>query len=224
MKLAIYDFDGTIFNNETIPFLVKYYSKHNYSKLKLIKFYAKIIKLLITYKLKLNPTIDKEKFRSSAATIFMVLFEDMNEDAIHDFFSKCGKDVVQYFNPKVVESIHSKKSQGYHTVICSGANTLLLGEVAKQLPIDTVIGTELKFNTDGSYDFTHEQVIVTGKNKPIALLNHFNKDEINWTDSYAYGDSYYDYDILTLTNHPVAVTPDDELRKIAVDNNWDIID
>ncbi len=35
MKLAIYDFDGTLFDEETLPFIAKYYGKNKYSKIKL---------------------------------------------------------------------------------------------------------------------------------------------------------------------------------------------
>lgn len=40
MKLAIYDFDGTLFQNETLPFILKYWQKNKYKKRILIKTYC----------------------------------------------------------------------------------------------------------------------------------------------------------------------------------------
>jgi HAD superfamily hydrolase (TIGR01490 family) len=223
MKLAIYDFDGTLSNKETIPFLVEFYRKNNYSYTKLGKFYLKMIGLTVKYKLKVDSSLDKEKYRETATNTFMYLFEDMNKSEIVKFFSDSTAELVEYFNPKVVESIRYRKEQGYHIVLCSGANTLLLREVTKYVDFDAVIGTELHFLEDGSYDFNSHMSVTTGKNKPIAVLERFKDKEVDWQNSCAYGDSYYDYDVLNLTGNPIAVTPDKSLRDIAMEKGWEIL-
>jgi HAD superfamily hydrolase (TIGR01490 family) len=223
MKLAIYDFDGTLCEKETLPFIFKFYRKNNYSKIKSAQFYIRIIGLTLKYKLKLDSSLDKEKYREIAATIFMYLFEDMKKDDIVKFFCDCASEIVEYFNLKVVESIKIRKEQGYHIVVCSGANTLFLSEIAKHIEFDEVIGTELSFLEDGPYDFEAQIFITTGKNKPIALLERFKDKEVDWQNSCAYGDSYYDYDIMNLTGTPIAVNPDEGLRAIAMEKGWEIL-
>jgi len=223
MKLAIYDFDGTIFEKETLPFIVKYYGKKRYSTFRLIRFYLQVIRLLAVYKLRLDPRMDKERFRAEASVQFMHLFDDMTKEEIVIFFRDCTTELIQHFNPKVVESIQERKAEGCHTVICSGANTLLLNEIVKHLPVDTIIGTELVFLPDGTFDFDANITIVTGKNKPTALLKTFDEKTIDWENSFAYGDSHYDHHILRLTGNPVAVNPDDKLKEIALEQNWSII-
>ncbi len=223
MKLAIYDFDGTLFDEETLPFIVKYYGKNKYSKSKLIKFYAKIVILTLKYKLKIDRTLDKEKYRAAAANIFMILFEGTKKEGVVDFFSDCTKEIVKHLNGDIVTSVEEKKAEGFHTVLCSGANTLLLEEVSKHVKFDTVIGTELVFLPDGAYDYNAAITIITGKNKAIALLERFKDIDVNWEDSFAYGDSYYDYDMLKLTGNPIAVKPDEGLRRIATENAWSIL-
>lgn len=223
MKLAIYDFDGTLCDQETIPFLIEFYRKNKYSYTKLGQFYFRMIGLTFKYKLKLDSSLDKEKYRATAATTFMYLFENKKKEDIVDFFSDSAAELVKYFNPKVVESISEKKEQGYHIVVCSGANTLLLNEIAKHIELDEVIGTELSFLEDGSYDFDSRMFVTTGKNKPIALLERFKDKEVDWVNSYAYGDSYYDYDFMNLTGNPVAVNPDEGLRDITKEKGWEIL-
>ena len=223
MKLAIYDFDGTLYEKETLPFIIKYYGKKNYSKIKLIQFYIRIIGLTLKYKLKLDESLDKEKYRATSSKIFMHLFENMKKEQINKFFCDCVIEMIKHFNPEVVKSINNKKKHGYHIVVCSGANTLLLNGVANYIEYDTVIGTELHFLENGLYDFDAQLVVITGKNKSKAVLERFKDKEVDWENSYAYGDSYYDFDVMNLTGNPVAVNPDEGLRKVAVENGWEIL-
>ncbi|MDN6626607.1 MAG: HAD-IB family phosphatase, partial [Pisciglobus halotolerans] len=153
----------------------------------------------------------------------MYLFEDMKKRDIVTFFRDSASEINEYFNPKVVESIKNRKKEGYRIVLCSGANTLLLNEVAEYIELDDIIGTELFFLEDGSYDFNSPVFVTTGKNKPIALLERFKNKEIDWQNSCAYGDSYYDFDIMNLTGNPIAVTPDAGLREIAIEKGWEIL-
>ncbi len=153
----------------------------------------------------------------------MILFEGIDKEDIIEFFRDCTKEIVKHFNLAIEASVIEKKAEGFHTVLCSGANMLLLEEVAKYIEFDTVLGTELNFLPDGTYDFKAPLTIITGKNKPIALLERFNGTEINWEDSFAYGDSYYDSDMLELTGNPVAVNPDERLRRIATEKGWSIL-
>lgn len=51
MKLAIFDFDGTLFPNQTIPYLMKRYVKLGYSKIRYSVFLGKLFIAFIKYKL-----------------------------------------------------------------------------------------------------------------------------------------------------------------------------
>jgi phosphoserine phosphatase len=47
VKLAIFDFDGTLFLEDTLPFLLKQWAKFGYSKLKLGIVYASLARLYV---------------------------------------------------------------------------------------------------------------------------------------------------------------------------------
>lgn len=222
MKLAIFDFDGTLFQKETLPYILKFWGKNKYPKVILIKTYIRILSLYTVYKLKLNSNMDKELFRAKASNLFLRLFENLDKEALIDFFKSCSQSMQTHFNTEVIAAIYEKKKAGYHTVICSGAYDLLLHEIKDDLPIDTIIATKLVF-VNNHIDYKAPMTIITGANKTTALLDVFDHKKINWQDSYAYGDSYYDYKILSLTGNPVAVTPDAQLRSIAEEKNWQII-
>lgn len=172
---------------------------------------------------KVTPSMDKEKFRAKASMIFLKLFENMTREELNEFFVKCSTSISEHFNHQILKSMAQSKEEGYHIVVCSGAYDLLLEQMRQYVHIDTILGTKLHFTSDNTLDYDKPLHIVTGKNKSAALLKVFDKDTIDWANSYAYGDSYYDYDILSLTGNPIAVTPDDRLRKIATEKNWHII-
>jgi phosphoserine phosphatase len=46
--------------------------------------------------------------------------------------------------------------------------------------------------------------------------------EVDYSNSYAYADSVSDHYMLEMVAHPVATYPDEGLRKIAVEKNWQI--
>jgi len=48
-------------------------------------------------------------------------------------------------------------------------------------------------------------------------------DSINWSESWAYADSYSDLPVLERVGHPIAVYPDNELATHAQEHRWEII-
>lgn len=223
MKLAIFDFDGTLFTKETLPYLLKFWGQAGYSRKKQIITFTKIIGLLVIYKLKLIKGMDKERFRGSASQIFLEMFKGLNKDELGHFFRKCSSEMKNDFNYVVVSLLKKAKNDGYHTVLLSGAYDMLLHQIASELPIDTVIGTEIHFTKQGHIDFNKKIDVVSGINKMNMIEKIFIDKNVDWNESSAYADSYYDFDILSKVGHPVAVNPDSRLKEIAVAKDWKII-
>lgn len=223
MKLAIFDFDGTLFTKETLPYTLKFWGKAGYSRKKQMVTFAKIIGLLIIYKLKLIRGMDKERFRGLASQIFLEMFKGLNEEELRDFFSRCSVEMEKDFNQEVVSLLKRAKDDGYHTVLLSGAYEMLLQQLATELPIDSVIGTEIYFTDQGYIDFDKKIEVVSGINKMKMIEKIFNDEKVNWSESKAYADSYYDFDILSMVGHPYAVNPDSRLKEIAIKEDWGIL-
>lgn len=224
MKLAIYDFDGTLFTGETLPYVLKFWKKNNYSKLTFIKSYIRIVTLYLIYKSKINPKLNKERFRAKASLDFLKIFKGMSKEEISHFFTLCASSMKDHFNKNVLDYMEKHHNEGFHIVICSGAYDLLLEAIKEELPIDTIIGTKIPFTADNTIDYSQSLFVTSGKNKKSSLLESFTYSSVDFTESYSFGDSYFDYDILTLTGHPIAVKPDEKLKVIAVENKWEILD
>ena len=126
------------------------------------------------------------------------------------------------FNPLVLSKIKQHVADGVHIMLVSGAYTPLLHSVTKELPIDTIIGTDIpvkKQLIDSKTPIFH----VHGLKKNEKILSYLSGKEIDWSNSFAYGDSYSDLSVLELVGNPVAVQPDSKLKSIAEERMWQII-
>jgi len=218
MKLAVFDFNGTIFPKETIPFLIFCWKKYGYSKLKLTKLYLSLTPLIIKYR---NPSItkmDKEKMKVKFMYKFSRIFDGMSSEEIDEYFKKVEKEAKNHYNSKVLKEIDKFRNKDFKIIILSGAFIELLKNVGARLEVDDMIGSNiLNKNTKNRYS------IISGSKKLSALKSKYNTIDIEWNNSYAYADSIDDLKLLKTFGNPVAVNPDEKLLKYAKKNEWKII-
>ncbi len=222
MKLAIFDFDKTLFPKDTIPYLMKQWYKLDYSKLKLGKVYTKLLPAYIVYKTGVGGKKTNDKLRRIAVEGFHDLFKGMSKKEIEEFFYKTSVTLKEELNEEVVSKLEQAKNEGMHTVIISGAYDPLLKYIGKNLDVDTIIGTTLSYDNNEIYNHNQKLIIVEGDQKVDELKNYF-KQEIDWENSYFYTDSIRDIKLLELVGNPVVVNPDQHLLNRATELKWDII-
>lgn len=222
MKIAIFDFDGTLFPIDTLRFLLSYWKKGKYSRFKYYKTYISLIGMFMIYKIKIKFKIPSQTMRNSALQSFNYIFKGMNENEVVNFLNECSEGITEFLNPKVVEEVRKAKKEGYHLVLLSGTYELLLRKVANYLEIDTVIATKMYFK-NGLFDQYTKLDIISGSKKLEQLNQYFKDTQVDLGLSLAFADSYSDIHILKTVGQAVAVNPDDKLREIAIENDWRII-
>lgn len=222
MKLAVFDFDGTLFPENTLPFLLKQWKKQKYSKSKFYKTYLALISLYVRYKLGIETKMSKEQMKLLAVLKFNRLFKGMSEKEIAQYFKNCSSEIKVLLNDSVVEEVKRAQTEGYHTVLLSGAYEDLLKNIGKELGFNTVIGTKINYH-NGMFDENKSVEVISGGLKVKELTNYFQSSDIDWKGSRAYADSYSDLDILKAVGEPIAVDPDKKLRSIAAQANWRVI-
>ena len=225
MKVAIFDFDGTLFPVETIPFLIKQYVKLGHSRFKQVKMMATLLVDLAIYKSGIKP--DKELFRHKAVYKFLSLFDGMSKEEVHYFFKQNVEIVSQLLDEEIIAEVNRRKEEGYHTVLLSGCFDMLLIPLGKALGFDEIVGTKLIFS-----EISNNRAVMNSKN-PIHIVSGENKlkaakalglgGDIDWKASVGYADSSYDQPMLELVGEKVAVNPDQQLEKIATEKNWTIL-
>lgn len=222
MKLAVFDFDGTLFSKDTLPFLLKQWKYNNYSRIKYYKALANLVILYTQYKLNPSSHQKKEHMKMLAVNKFNNIFSGMTKEEVDEFFSKACREIMKNLNKPVVEEIIKTSEKNYHTVFLSGAYSLLLDKIGQELNVDKIIGSNIYFknNIFNSYKFD----FISGNIKKERLLKCFEDKNVDWSASLSYADSYSDLPILELVGYPVAVNPDVKLKEHAKKKGWRIIE
>lgn len=222
MKLAIFDFDGTLFPKDTLPFLLSQRKDLKCSRLTCCRIYLSLIPMFFKYKLEIVTKLSREQMKVLAVKKFNYIFKGKTEPELKLFFTRCAEKVQALLNKTVVAEVEKARDEGFHTVLLSGTYDYLLENLGRQLGFDTVIGTKMLFS-DGLFDPNVDLEIVIGDLKLKKVYARFQGQEVDWQASRAYADGYSDLDLLEAVGNPVTVQPDAKLKAIAMERNWQII-
>lgn len=219
IKLAIFDFDGTLFLGDTLPYVAKTWKEQTGNSGRYYLLYARIAPFVLLYKLNF---IARETLKYHVVQLFHDLFRGMTKTEIESLFQTVFQQIRSQFNQKIIEEIETAKKEGYHTVLLSGCYTELLELIGKDLQFDTVLGMDLPFNHQ-LFDHETRPQFISGEDKQKLLHAHFRGVEINWEESRSYADSITDLPILNPVGQPTAVNPEPALLDIATIKQWRIL-
>lgn len=222
MKLAIFDFDGTLLTVDTLPYLLKLWRTLKYSRARLCAIYFTIGGMYIRYKLGLFG-VSREQMKKNALQKFTRIFKGLSKDQVHEFFDESVEPLMMLLNKDVVNEVNRVKQQGFHTVILSGCYQDLLERIGEHLGIDTVLATKMCFSGDGIADVNKPMDIGTGVDKVKRIQAEFKDCDVDYAASCSYADSYSDIPILELVGQPIAVVPDPDLKDYIADKGWKVI-
>lgn len=174
-KVALYDFDKTIVNCESIVELYKYAIKN-----KKINIFKSLCNLTLAYiKSKINS--DFEIMKNQMVSVIKYL----TEDELQDF-------VTNYLYPKFFFKEFEDEFSSYDEytikILCSASATNYLIYVGELFSFDYIIGTDL----DNDYKLYRGNNKKDTKVKNIKEILERDGYEIDYENSLAYSDSYKD--------------------------------
>jgi HAD superfamily hydrolase (TIGR01490 family) len=123
---------------------------------------------------------------------------------------------------EAVHAIDVHRRRGEVVGIVSGAPEDLIRELAEPLGLDFVVGTDLD-TREGILTGHVARGHISGETKVETahkLARHFDFD---LSRSSAYGNAYADRFLLSRVSRPVAVNPDERLRKLAESQGWPVL-
>ncbi|MFS0688380.1 HAD-IB family hydrolase [Sporosarcina sp. 179-K 8C2 HS] len=220
MKVAIFDFDGTLYAKETFQLLMDHLKHHPTYSTKYKSFFREILPIYIGYKVKVVP---EAKMRERSMQIYAKALHTLSKTELERYFDEMKIIMQQDLNEEVVARVRQHLSDGMHVMLVSGAYTPLLHAVTDGIVFDTVIGTDIPFTADGTFDNHTKIYHIQGKRKTEMIMKSLQGKQIDWENSFAYGDSYSDLPVLELVGNPVAVKPEERLKRIALERNWTIL-
>lgn len=123
---------------------------------------------------------------------------------------------------EALQLIDEHHAQGRDVIVISSSGTEVIEPICDRLGADIAIGTQVAIE-DGHY--TGEILFYAyGEGKAEAMRVLADDNGYDLSACYAYSDSITDLPMLELVGHPVATNPDKELRAVAKENVWPVLD
>jgi len=139
------------------------------------------------------------------------------------------RHVIQFLNeslnkllyPPVLKKLEDHQAQGDYVMILSSSPDFLVGQIAARLKVDHWKGTVYQADKNGQLIAISQ--FMEGEDKADylkELLSHLKFSQLSLT---VYSDSYLDLPLLKMAGQAVGVRPDHRLKKICLQNRWEII-
>jgi HAD superfamily hydrolase (TIGR01490 family) len=119
--------------------------------------------------------------------------------------------------------IDEHKRQGRRVFLVSASPDVIVTPIARHVEVDEVIATRVKTDAHGRF-LPELEFYAQGESKAVAIRDLAEREEIDLAGSYAYSDSHTDLPMLEAVGHPVVVNPERDLRKVAEERDWPILE
>ena len=153
--------------------------------------------------------------------------EPLTHYSLDELYAWRADYVEKWIRPLVApgagELLQSHRQRGHKLMIISATNLFVTEPLAQLLDVPTVLATEPEI-VDDRYTGRFLGTPTYQEGKVVALAQWLGEHGGELADSYFYSDSLNDLALLEQVNHPVAVSPDDDLKAIAEARGWKIID
>lgn len=221
MIVALFDSDGTLYTNQMGRGMMKYEEINGRKAAAQIYFTS----LMPSYVLSKLGLIKGEAFQQTLMNGLTKFIKGLNlKEASSHFEWLANEFLLPSQRADMVARLKDHQSQGHLVVIASGSFTACLDLIGKHFGVADLIGTQLEVRNER---YTGKMIppLIMGKAKAekVRELLSSRGVDVDWSSSYAYGDSFTDRDMLNLVGHPVAVYPDKKLFALAKEKNWEIL-
>lgn len=138
---------------------------------------------------------------------------------VHDTLDNVVEPLVYEEAVKLIAEHHAR---GHDVVIVSASGLEVVAPIGELLGADHVVATQLEI-VDGKYTGTIDYYAYA-EEKARAITALAAERGYDLDRCYAYSDSITDVPMLEAVGTPFAVNPDKDLRKVARENDWEILE
>lgn len=193
MKIAFFDFDGTLTKHDTLLTFAKFCVGRKRLWFALIKSLPMIL-------------LWKARFKTNSQAK-EALFGHLYKGMKYIDFQQAGQRFIPLINDDIrkdiVEKLLAHKRNGDKVVIVSASILEWILPWAEQIGVDAVIATQAAVDKDGRLTGMFSMTNCHGAEKAVRIKQVF--PDIADYETWAYGDSSGDTAMLALVNHPKKV-------------------
>jgi HAD superfamily hydrolase (TIGR01490 family) len=222
MIVALFDADGTLYSAHYGRGLMKYARMHG-RWLHTLAYFASLVPAALPSMLGLT---DTEGFARAIIARLGWLLRGWNEaQTLRAFEWVTDEYLLPTRRQHVVDRLKAHQMQGHLVVIASGTFAPSLKVLGDRLGVTDLVGTQVEF-ARGRYTGRVIPPVIKGTDKLARIRKHLAESDrqIDWAASYTYGDSFSDREFMALAGHPVAVHPEPQLRTLALEKGWEILE
>ena len=124
--------------------------------------------------------------------------------------------------PAACELVDRHSQPSNVLLVLTATNRFVTEPIVALFGIDNMLAT-VPERKNGRFTGDVEGTPCFKDGKVTKLETWLSENNVSFEDSWFYSDSHNDLPLLSLVDHPVAVDPDDTLKKHATDAGWSII-
>ena len=124
--------------------------------------------------------------------------------------------------PKAEELLARHRTRGDTLLIITATNRFITAPIAERLGVDHLIAVNPEVK-EGRYTGRVSGIPSYREGKVTRLQQWLEDQNLSMEGAWFYSDSHNDLPLLEEVEHPVAVDPDDTLRKVAEERQWRIM-
>lgn len=222
MIAAFFDFDGTLYDGHIWKDVVR----HNWAAKRdrhwVVAYVARNMALYPLYKLRL---LNQNSFyRTWGETMSWMLHGWTVDEGLALFEQLNDERIVPNLRADILERVRQHQEQGHLVALVSGTFAPWLETIARRLDIPHAIGTPMEVR-DGRFTGRTIRPLCQGAGKSVRIRAYLAEHDlkVDWSSSFAYGDSGPDLDLLTQVGYPMAVYPDETLLAHAQAEGWPVL-
>lgn len=216
--VAVFDYDGTCINGQSGKLITTWLFKNGYLSIRGMSSLA-----MWGARYALHIPHREERARE-------VIFRDLNiysAKEVEGIMTAFHREVlVPRYRSRAMGEVARRKAEGCVTLLVSATFGAIAHDAAAYLGADGFVATEMERDEQGYYTGRVLGDVVEGEAKVAAAQAWANEKlgKDKWYLAYAYGDHHSDIELLGSATHPIAISPDLTLRRIARKNGWAMSD
>lgn len=223
MIAALFDVDGTLTESRVWSGLMDYFRT---KRIKLGVHYAYNLVHYFLYVLHKLGLMSQSAFREIWAKDLGWYLKGYSEVETQEIWSWVIENrLSDQWREDVLRKLDAHSQNGEIIFLVSGGPVGLLKRIAQEVGADYVVGTQHEI-VDGVYTGRAVGEACQGEYKPRMVREKAAELGlgIDWDGSFAYADSISDVQLLEIVGHPVAVYPEEGLKKLAEGRGWQVFE